>query len=299
MDKRDTIITSCLIVVTILTAILALPQSTAHLSAENQHEDSTLVVATNHFASLNLEAKAAYVYDLTNDSVLFSKNATVPLPLASLTKIMTAVTASDMAPQSTEVVVDASSLGEAGDSGLFANERWSLNKLLQYTLVASSNDGASAIAASLGGAAFIEAMNTKAHTLGLNDLKFSNPSGLDISPAEAGAYGSAHDVALLLAYAVKHDPSVVEPTRYPSYTVTSNNNLVHTAQNTDVLTNKIPSLIAGKTGYTDLAGGNLAIVFDAGFQHPIAIVVLGSTYNGRFSDMQTLVDATVGTITNK
>ena len=44
-------------------------------------------------------------------------------------------------------------------------------------------------------------------------------------------------------------------------------------------------MIASKTGFTNLAGGNLAIVFDAGFMHPIAIVVLGSTIDGRFSDI--------------
>lgn len=298
-----------MLAVTIVTAALALPTSTPHSVAENKAETHELVVAQNYFAHINLQAKAAYVYDLTSGKVLFAKNESVPLPLASLTKIMTTVTAADLAPLSTEVTIDAKSLMEDGDSGLYVNERWSLDKLLQYTLVASSNDGATAVASSLGilinpntvdsEATFIGAMNAKAQALGLQNMRFSNASGLDLNPSEAGAYGSAHDVGHLLAYAIGHEPTLFEPTRYPSYAVVSNSNFTHTAENTDILTNKISGLVAGKTGYTDLAGGNLAVVFDAGIRHPIAVVVLGSTYDGRFEDVQTLVDTAVHSITNQ
>ena len=60
----------------------------------------------------------------------------------------------------------------------------------------------------------------------------------------------------------------------------------------------IPGLLGGKTGYTNLAGGNLAVIYDAGLNHPIVVVVLGSTLEGRFGDVETLVDATYGYIEN-
>ena len=55
----------------------------------------------------------------------------------------------------------------------------------------------------------------------------------------------------------------------------------------------IPRLLLSKTGYTDLAGGNLALVFDSGIEHPIAIVVLGSSQKARFTDGTVLVAATL------
>jgi D-alanyl-D-alanine carboxypeptidase len=67
----------------------------------------------------------------------------------------------------------------------------------------------------------------------------------------------------------------------------------YSAENTNVVIDKIPNLIASKTGYTDLAGGNLVIAFDAGLNHPIIISVLGSTEKGRFSDVLQLVQATL------
>jgi len=58
----------------------------------------------------------------------------------------------------------------------------------------------------------------------------------------------------------------------------------------------IPGIIMGKTGYTDLAGGNLAVVFDAGVGHPVVAVVMGSTQDGRFSDMKQLVSASIAAV---
>jgi D-alanyl-D-alanine carboxypeptidase len=62
--------------------------------------------------------------------------------------------------------------------------------------------------------------------------------------------------------------------------------------------NKIPSLIASKTGFTDLAGGNLAVIFDAGFEYPIIVVVLGSSQTGRFTDVEKLVNLSLRKISS-
>ena len=65
-------------------------------------------------------------------------------------------------------------------------------------------------------------------------------------------------------------------------------------KNTDEALSYVPGVIVSKTGYTDLAGGNLAIIDDVGLMHPVALVVLGSSYDGRFTDMNLL--ATVATL---
>ena len=68
---------------------------------------------------------------------------------------------------------------------------------------------------------------------------------------------------------------------------------VHRVPNTNILTNSFVNIIASKTGLTRLAGGNLAIVFDADLGRPVVAVVLGSTEEGRFTDMKQLISATV------
>jgi D-alanyl-D-alanine carboxypeptidase (penicillin-binding protein 5/6) len=308
MNKQDTYITVGMVIVTAFISLLFIvPQPAPHIAAEEKPPSKE---QQSYFATTTLQAKAAFVYDVTTKKILFSKNSAEPLPLASLTKIMTAVTAAELTPLSTVITIDEKSLAQSGDTGLYLFERWNLKSLLQFTLVSSSNDGAAAIASALGApststlstppnlVAFVGAMNLKAQSLGLTSMQFYNPTGLDENAVQAGAYGSAQDVGYLMAYALHHDEEIIAPTRYPVFKVSSLDNLQHTVLNTDVIAKTIPSLLAGKTGYTELAGGNLAIAFDAGIQHPVIIVVLGSTYDGRFEDVKILVDASIKAIVN-
>jgi D-alanyl-D-alanine carboxypeptidase (penicillin-binding protein 5/6) len=250
------------------------------------------------FFGVEIQAKSAYVLDARTGEVLFSKNEEARLPLASLTKVMTAVVVSEIPA---ETVVS------------FPNkERWKLKDLLDYTLVVSSNDGASALA-SAGGAflsdrvetkkekedSFVQEMNRKAKELGLLQTSYLNPHGLDVSDTLSGGYGSAKDTAHLFEYVLKNKPTLMEATGYGSLQIVSLDGIVHPAQNTDTLAREIPGLLASKTGYTDLAGGNLAIAFDVGPAHPVIVVAMGSTQEGRFTDVQKLVAASVQSVAQK
>src|SRR3989344_4495601 len=267
-------------------------------------------VEVSPFSSLALEAKAAYVLDLNSGEVIFEKNSEVQLPLASLTKIMTAITALSIVPEGTVITIDKEDLELEGDSGLYADERWRLGDLLGLTLIESSNDGAYAVAASIGSViggvedknqsreAFVRSMNEKAKELGLSQTYFNNPTGLDESAGFAGAYGSARDVASLIAYGVSNYSDIFRTTRDASLKVESLNAPSHTAVNTNKDLDGIPVIIASKTGYTDLSGGNLAIIFNPGINNPIAVVVLGSTLNGRFQDVKNLAWAVIDSLVN-
>ena len=135
-------------------------------------------------------------------------------------------------------------------------------------------------------------MNDIARELDLRHTYFLNVSGLDVSDTLSGAYGSARDVAGLFAYAVRAALFVFARTAQDGIRITSADGTQKTILfNTNNSIGDIPGLMMGKTGLTDLAGGNLAVVFDAGIGHPVAAVVLGSTQNGRFSDIETLVQA--------
>jgi D-alanyl-D-alanine carboxypeptidase (penicillin-binding protein 5/6) len=283
-----------------IAGVLLFPETTSKLAA-----DEIRTPRKNHFANLSLQAKAAYVYDMNTHKALYSKNETTVLPLASLTKVMTAVTALEQAPTSTIITIQKEHLAEDGDSGLLLGEHWSLENILKFTLVVSSNDGAAAVASSLGVTEalspfsmtarqdFIKKMNSNAARLGLTKMWFTNESGLDQQDGVSGGYASAYDMAHLFEYALNKYRSVFEPTKEPLFGVVSEDGIVHNGRNTNVVSQKIPGLIAGKTGYTELAGGNLAIVFEAKPKHPVIVVVLGSTYDGRFSDITTLAEAAI------
>jgi len=268
------------------------------------------VALPNPFEGLGLEAKAVYVLDATRGEVLYAYNEQSRLPLASLTKIMTAVVATEMIPQSTVVSINAEDIALEGDSGLLTDERWRLSDIIDFTLITSSNDGASAIATVAGSfgqveydmpietakKSFVSRMNEKAQELELLHTYFLNETGLDQNPSISGAYGSARDIAHLMWYALGSDKPVLEATAYDRTAVTSLNDISHTATNTNASVNAIPGLIASKTGFTELAGGNLVVAFDAGLGRPIIISILGSSIDGRFSDVEKIAKATLRAI---
>lgn len=236
-----------------------------------------------------LTGKAAVLYDLKTHTVLYAKNADLPLPLASLTKLMTAQTVLSNVAGDTSVQITSQDLAPEGDWGLKPGEVWPLSALITYGLVASSNDAMAAAAASLDGN-IAQKMNEVAQSLGLSNAYFANPTGLDVDLETAGAYGSAKDVVLFASAFLSQHPALFETTTHPNVTITSSSTSL-TAAATEVPLLDIPGLIAAKTGYTDLAGGNLVAIFDVEINHPIVVVVLDSTRDGRFDDVRMLVEA--------
>lgn len=241
-----------------------------------------------------IEAKSFYVYDITNKKSLFSKDEHLKLPLASITKLMSGFVVLDIMPETSIVTINREDILAEGDSGLLLGEKWKLKDLLDYTLITSSNDGMHAISSyfdayqEVNNKNTVELMNERASAFGLVDTFFINETGLDIDSNTSGAYSSSYDVALLLENILSNNPGLISNTNRQNEDFISLNKIKHTATNTNVSVNQIPSLIASKTGFTNLAGGNLAVVFDAGFMHPVVIVVLGSSIDGRFSDVTKL-----------
>ncbi len=254
------------------------------------------------FPSVEIEAKSAYVYDVVEKKVLYEKEAELQLPLASLTKLMSALTALRLIPDYVKVTITSDDLREEGDTGLLNDEDWNLRDLVDFSLIVSSNDGMRAIASVAGSQVlpasttaetrFVQAMNSLAQEIGLTQTFFLNQSGLDVSSTLSGGYGSAKDMAVLVDYILKNDSHLVEATSLSRTTIYSDD-AAHSATNTNKVLEGIPNVIASKTGFTDLSGGNVVIAWNAGLNRPIIISVLGSSYDGRFEDLSTLVGATL------
>ncbi len=273
------------------------------IKPNNSSEPSRTVYHT--FPPVEVQAKAAYIYDARTKQVLFAKNENLRLPLASITKLMSALVASELSPEYGTVTVTKEALATEGDSGLKSNEHWNTKDLLDFSLVSSSNDGIKAVALALGALKssaatetqietdFVQKMNTKANQLDLKNTYYRNPTGLDETEVKGGAYGSAKDMATLMENIITYHPDLLEATQEKEERVSSLNNLEHIATNTNAIVGEIPGILASKTGYTDIAGGNLVFAFDPEIGRPIIIAILGSTAEGRFDDAKKLINATL------
>lgn len=265
--------------------------------------------SVNAFQNLDLSAHSAIVINTKTGKIIYEKNRQDILPLASLTKLMTALTAVEILPQDSTIQIAREYLQEEDVAGLFTNEKWKTSDLMAFTLVASSNVGARAIATAAGALlqknatvantnadprqVFIKEMNSKANKLGLDSMTFYNDNGLDVSTERAGAYGSAEDVAHLAEYILENHPELLEPTTHTKISFVSKTNFIHKVKNTNQTVEFVPGIIGSKTGYTDLAQGNLVVTFAPGLDGPYVAVALGSTFDGRFSDVTKLINATL------
>jgi D-alanyl-D-alanine carboxypeptidase len=260
------------------------------------------IAAQNAYTNVELLAQGAIVADIDTGAVLYEHHPDVQLPLASLTKVPLVLAVSEVLPPDSIISIGHDTSYNSKASQLLAGEQFRTEDLISYTLVASSNDGAQTLADAAEEAmqakypqaqsdAVIWRMNELAKSLHMNSTYFLNPTGLDISTTQSGAYGSARDVAQLFAYAAKSDPALFEKTATSSVRITAVDGRIAYAENTDAALDAIPGMIMGKTGLTDLAGGNLAVVFAANGKRYVA-VALGSTEEGRFTDMQQLTSAT-------
>lgn len=243
-----------------------------------------------------IDAQAAFVANVETGHILYQKNSEAQLPLASLTKLMTVATALEALGPNHELRITSAALAPEGDSGLLESERWRAEDLAHFSLLESSNDGAHALGLAaenmlgLSPGGFVETMNRRAHSLGLVQTFFLDDTGLDVSQTTAGAYGSARDVATTLAHIALLSPGVVSRSVQPDWQFISKSGTTHRAQNTTLLASLYPSAIGSKTGYTDLAGGNLAFMFEPIPGQPVVIAVLGSTREGRVADTRTLAE---------
>ena len=154
-------------------------------------------------SALSTSAKAAAIINGDTGEVIYAQNADERLPMASTTKIMTALLLCEHGELEKEITVTADMLKVEGSSmGLLAGDRVTFHDLLYGMMLASGNDAANVTAIALGGTVekFTEMMNGKAAELGLQNTHFVTPSGLDAD----GHYTTARELALLSCYALKN-----------------------------------------------------------------------------------------------
>ncbi len=283
-----------LIASSILALFLFIP--TAPEESVPAHITIETLTTPSAFADVPLEAQAAVVYDLVTGETLYGKNADAQLPLASLTKLLTIYAALTVLSPETPITISESATSVDGLRTFSLGQTFSLSDLSRLTLTASLNDGAAAIASATAkqeSRSENEMLAGAAAALNLSQTYAVNGSGLDVNAVVSGSYGSALDMAHLAGAIVQKAPTIAAATTQSFAKAVSAGGTSFSVKNTNPIIGTIPRLLLSKTGYTDLSDGNLILVFDVGIQHPIAVVVLGSSLNARFTDGTTLVAATL------
>jgi serine-type D-Ala-D-Ala carboxypeptidase (penicillin-binding protein 5/6) len=209
-----------------------------------------LAIATPAVAATpDVDARAYLVMNEATGEVLLARNAHDRLPIASLTKLMTALVTLDRTNPHDLLAVDRDAVGVGGSTiRLRAGEQLRVSELLAAALIQSANDAAVALAEHVGrgdGSRFVVQMNRQAQALGLRDTRFVRPDGLDI----AGHYSSAWDVTQLGRAAMRR-PVVRRLVRQETAAISGPRTL-HTWND---LLGEFPGTFGVKTGHTSQAG---------------------------------------------
>ena len=202
-------------------------------------------------STFSVSAKSAVLYQPETDSFIYSKNANQRLPMASTTKIMTALVALENSDLCDTVEIDDSATNIEGSSAyLKKGDVLTMEELLYALLLQSANDAACAIACHVSGdiESFSILMNEKATNLGLTDTHFDNPHGLDSEEH----YSTARDLALIAAEALKNNIfKTIVSTYQKSFTTEQRS---RTYVNHNKLLRIYDGCIGIKTGYTKKSG---------------------------------------------
>ena len=204
-------------------------------------------------SAVSSSAKAAAVINGDTGEALYAQNADMRLPMASTTKIMTSLLLCEHGNLRKEITVTADMLRVEGSSmGLLPGDTVTLHDLLYGMLLASGNDAANVTAIAISGSvtAFAELMNKRAAELGLKNTHFVTPSGLDAE----GHYTTAHDLALLAAFALKNKEFAKAAASKTATLCYGNPPYKRTLSNHNKLLKLYDGAIGVKTGFTKKSG---------------------------------------------
>lgn len=245
--------------------------------------------------SLEIEATAGMVVEidrLGREKVLFKKNEKKPLPIASITKLMTALVVLDNYDLSYTFPISENAVLQEGKQGqLQVNEIISVKDLLYIMLIESSNDAAYALSEVLGVNSFVDLMNLKAKVLNLNNTHFVNPTGLDPLNSETPInYSTAEDLVKLTHFLLKKHSSIFQILNLKQFHLyRPNGTYHHLLLNTNELLGEYPEIVGGKTGQTKRAKGTLVLVSKSPRKTGYLIyVILGA--KDRFAEARKLIN---------
>lgn len=237
-----------------------------------------------------LSSKSAVIIDTETGSILFQKNSDERLPVASLTKLATAMIFLETEPNFQSEVILTSSVNRLNGAKLFVGDgdSASLIDVFFSSLVGSTNNSTMALAQSTGlsNEMFVQRMNEKASSLGLTKTNFVEPTGLD-----PDNISTAKEIGLLARQAF-FQPLIQKGTTKANHEMrTIKNREYHNVKSTNRLLAMAPEITGSKTGYLDEAGYCLITQAKVWGDREVIVVVLGAPANQkRFDETLLLLD---------
>jgi len=231
--------------------------------------------------NLKVSSSSYLVGDLDTGEIILKKNEKEVLPIASTTKLMTALVSGELVKENDTAQVTSRAVATYGGNGnLYAGERIDIKQLLYPLLLESSNDAAEVLAEHFDRETFIRKMNQQADILTMEETSYEDPSGLSINNKS-----TATDLFKLAGYIYKERKNLLDITRLRSFNTkkhswSSNNQFLRS-----------DGYVGGKSGYTDPAGQTVVSLFSIPLSEentrPIGIVLLHS--QDRFKDVQNIL----------
>ena len=250
------------------------------------------VNADEQAPSLNIDCKSAVLMEASTGKIIYEKDADLPLPPASVTKVMTlllVMEAIDAGKLKYDDMISASAHAcSMGGSQIYLKEgeQMSVDDLLKSVVIASANDAAVALAEQVAGSeeAFVALMNKRAEELGMKNSHFENTNGLDDTVTNHTC--SARDIAIMSRELLKHE----KITEYSKIWMTTVRNGEFGLTNTNRLVRFNEGATGLKTGSTAKAGFCISATAERGGMHLIAVIMGSSTRDLRNSAATTLLN---------
>lgn len=249
--------------------------------------DEIIETSSSNTLPLDLNCRSCVVIDRNSQTIMFGKNESAKVKMASTTKIMTATIIIENCDLSQTVEVSEKAAGTGGSRlGLKVGDKITIRDLLYGLMLCSGNDAAVALAETLGGSveSFCELMNNKAQELELANSHFESPHGLDSD----GHYTTAYELAILTNYALKN-PTFLKIVGTKNYTITING-YPKNLNNTNELLGYLNGVYGVKTGFTNGANRCLVTACKRGDMDIITVVLGCDTKKFRTSDSIKLIE---------
>ncbi len=282
---------------------LELEKEKTFFLGEKAYASGFIPVRKNNYYDLKIWAGSSVAIDAESGTILHYDEGRKRTQIASLTKMMTAVLAVENIKnlESEVVTITREAIYLPGttvgcptsvicnSNTFYEGEKIKAIDLLKAMLMNSANDAAYSLAVHIAGSEekFVEMMNGKAKSLGLEDTNFCTASGLEIDGKENDCYSSAYDIARIAAHSLKYD-LIWKIMKIPDgrfYSI--DGSFMHELKNTDILLEELPNCLGGKTGFTPLAGKSLLFAAnDPTGKHKVVMVILND--ETRWDDMRAL-----------
>ena len=253
----------------------------------NEIKKETIEAVSKNTEELKLNSKIGLIFDRNSKTILYEKNGLKQVPMASTTKIMTAIVVLENANLDDIVTISKKAAGTGGSRlGLKTNDKITVHDLLYGLMLKSGNDAAVALAEHVGGGidGFAELMNKKASEMGLVNSHFVTPHGLD----QEKHYTTAYELACMADYAL-NIPKFREIVGSKKYNITINarSSLIG---NTNELLGNLYGVYGVKTGFTNGAGRCLVTVCKRDDIDIITVVLSANTKKERTLDSVKLIE---------